>query len=183
MLDTPTMMISIYLDTRIKYRLNNIQRECATIAAEKLHIRLKSMDSQHEMNVSPNDTLDEMNAEALDGSISGNNNTNVLLAPLRESIIKYDAIKPTDIKSNVLDFWQARKQEFPLLYELACIVYAVHASQCTVERHFSAFSCVRDCRRCRLLPKNMSNILMIRLNQESYGEWKSDKISKIEEHA
>lgn len=183
LLDTPTMMIAVYLDPRIKYRLNDIQKECATIAAEKLHIRLNRIDTQHEMDVSPNDTLDEMNAEALGGSTNDNNNTNVLLAPLRESICKYDAIKPTDVKSSVFDFWKMRKQEFPLLYELACIVHAVHASQCTVERNFSAFSCVRDCRRCKLLPTNMSNILMIRLNQDSYGEWKSDQIFKIKEHA
>lgn len=184
LLETPTMMLAMYLHPRVKNRLNNIQKECATIAAEKLHIRLTNVGNQSGANVSANDTLDELNAEVSGGYSNADNNTNaagsnITLGQFRESIIKYDAVRPTDIKSNVFGFWKERKQEFPMIYNLACVVHAVNAGQCEVERNFSAFSSVRDSRRCKLLPKNMSNILMIRLNQDVYNEWKSNQISKI----
>lgn len=116
LLETPTMMLAMYLHPRVKNRLNNIQKECATIAAEKLHIRLTNVGNQSGANVSANDTLDELNAEVSGGYSNADNNTNaagsnITLGQFRESIIKYDAVRPTDIKSNVFGFWKERKQK------------------------------------------------------------------------
>lgn len=166
LLETPTMMLAMYLDPRIKNRLSSIQQECAKIAAERLYARLKTMNNQNSRNVSTNDTLDELNEEAsnYNNSIADNNislTTNILSSEFRGAIIKYDAVRPTNIKSNIFDFLKEKKGEFPVMYKLASIVHAVYAGQCVVERNFSAFSCVRSSRKARLLPKNISNILMI----------------------
>lgn len=182
LLETPTMMLAMYLDPRIKGRLNAIQKECAIISLEKLHMRLINTRNPTETGVS-NDTLDELNAETFGNrdNISNSADTDNILEALRNCCTKYDAVKPVNIKFNVLDFWRDRKQEFPLLYELACIVHAVHAGQCCVERNFSAFQYVRDSRRCRLLPENMTNILMIRLNKDVHELWKSNEIGQMKE--
>lgn len=185
LLETPTMLSAMYLDPRIKGRLNSIQRECATISLEKLHIRLSRGDI-NQPNVAQNDSLDELNAEVFNDLDDGNNNqnsisSNMVLVPLREMFIKYHAVKPCDIKSQVFDFWRERKQDFPLLFDLACIIHAVHAGQCCVERNFSALQCVYDNRRCRLLPQRLSNILMIRLNKDVHEQWKNERIMSIED--
>lgn len=191
LLETPTMITAMYLDPRIKHRLNRetTSKELAKISVEKIHLRMNNLDKgPNQVNAPANDTLDELNAEAMD-DMSNETTTlteresNILLSSLRESMTKYDAVNPTDIKSNVFDFWKERKAEFPLLYGVACIVHAVPAGQCSVERDFSSFTCVRESRRCKLLPKNMSNILMIRLNQDVHEEWKATRILEIQEGA
>lgn len=190
LLETPTMITAMYLDPRIKNRLNREPTliELARISVEKLHLRMNDVDrNSNQVNAAANDTLDELNAEAMDGMANENltieRESNILLSSLRESMTKFDNVNPTDIKSNVFDFWKQRKAEFPLLYDVACIVHAVPAGQCSVERDFSAFTCVRESHRCKLLPKNMSNILMIRLNQDVHEEWKATRILEIQEGA
>lgn len=180
LLDTPTMMLAMYLDPRIKGRLNTIQKECAIISLEKLHMRLINAKYPTVTPVA-NDTLDELNAETFESRDDTTSSTDTDIGALRKSCTKYDVVKPANIKSSVLDFWRDHKEEFPLLYELACIVHAVHAGQCCVERNFSAFQYVRDSRRCKLLPQNMSNILMIRLNKDVHESWKLSQIAQLKE--
>lgn len=184
LLDTPTMLTAMFLDPRLKYRLNATQAELATISIEKLHLRISNMENPGQVTSDGNDTLDELNAEAL--ADPGNRTIpsrepSIILRPLHESLTKFEAVKPTNIKSNVFDFWREKKEDFPLLYKLASIVHAVQAGQCAVERDFSAFTSARDSRRCKQRPKNMSNILMIRLNPDVHKEWRSSHILKIRE--
>lgn len=184
LLDTPTMLTAMFLDPRLKYRLNATQAELATMSIEKLYLRISNMENRGQVIIDRNDTLDELNAEALVDSANRtfpNREPNIILRPLHESLAKFEAVKPINIKFNVFDFWRERKEEFPLLYKLATIVHSVQAGQCAVERDFSAFACARDSRRCKQRPKNLSNILMIRLNPEVYKEWKSSQILGIQE--
>lgn len=86
LLETPTMMSAMFLDPRIKGRLTDLQRECAIISLEKLYIRLTAKDDQNDST--RNDTLDELNAEALNEFENVNptsTRTNILLGELRES--------------------------------------------------------------------------------------------------
>lgn len=193
LMETPTMITAMYLDPRIKHRLSREtnSKELAKISVEKIHLRMRNVDkNSNDVNAPANDTLDELNAEAMDNvsnqiptTILAERESNIHLSLIRESMTKFDTVNPTDIKSNIFDFWKERKAEFPLLYDVACIVHAVPAGQCSVERDFSSFTCVRESRRCKLLPKNMTNILMIRLNQDVHEEWKATRILEIQEGA
>lgn len=177
LIDTPTMATAMYLDPRIKYKLNDQQTECAKISLEKLHGRINNTITS--LTVSSNDTLDELNAEAMESNSSSGMGNIIPSVALRESFDKYNSVQPTNIKLDVMDFWKDKKQEFPVLYELACIVHAVQAGQCAVESNFSAFQCIMDSRRYKLDPENISNILMIRLNPKVHEMWKKNNISRL----
>lgn len=187
LLDTPTMLAAMYLDPRIKYKLDDTQKECAMLALEQLHIRVSNSSMENAVNQSSNDTLDELNASAAyahsDNSNNNNNNRaaemNVYLKPIRDCFVQYDCALPGNIKSSVMDFWKNNKHKFPILYELVCIVHAVQAGQCCVERNFSGFSYVYDCHRIKLLPKNIANIMMVKLNKDVYEIWQQNEIDKI----
>lgn len=171
--DTPTMTMAMYLDPRIKYRLSNMQRECAIISLERLHDRMNGVDSA---NTNENDTLDELNAEALHNNSIDNLN---IVETFQDAINKYDAIKPVNIKNNVMDFWVEKNGQFPILYDLARVVHAVPAGQCCVERSFSSFQYIKDSRRNKLSSDNIANVLMIKLNPEVYESWKAGQIAQI----
>lgn len=182
LLDTPTMLAAMYLDPRIKYKLNETQKECAMIALEMLHMRVSNSSTDNAANQSANDTLDELNAAAAANNNNNNNSTaetNVYLKSIRDSFVQYDCVLPVNIKSGVMDFWRKDKHKFPILYELACIVHAVQAGQCSVERNFSGFTHIYECRRTKLLPKNIANILMLKLNKDVHEIWQQKEIDKI----
>lgn len=181
---TPTMMVAIFLDPRIKYKLNNTEKECAVLALEKLHHRLKMLEKSQHANgaTNSNDTLDELNQEAMVECAESDNTLNdgaIYTSGLHANIERYNSVHRADMKSEVMEFWKNRKNDYPILYSLACIVHSVHAGQCLVERNFSSFQYICDCRRLRLLPKNISDILMIRLNSKLYDEWHQEKIQEI----
>lgn len=182
---TPTMMAAMFLDPRIKYKLSNTQKECAVLTLEKLQHRLetvRNVQNENGTNISRNDTLDELNAEAM-AECEAHDNRSVDIAvhtvDLRASITKYDSVQRINMKHELMEFWKTHKNDFPILYDLACIVHSVPAGQCLVEQNFSSFQYVCSSRRLRLLPKNISDILMIRLNSKVYDQWRQDRIQEI----
>lgn len=67
--------------------------------------------------------------------------------------------------SDVLQFWDDRRAH--PLYDLACVVLAVPATQVSVERNFSTLKFIYSNLRCRLTEQNLANILFIKLNSKS----------------
>lgn len=183
LIDTPTMMAAMLLDPRIKYKLNSTQKECAVLTLEKLYHRFEMINRSQDGNGTiSNDTLDELNAEAMAECFENENSVNnstIQTSDLRATIAKYDSVHRVDMKIEVMDFWKTRKNDFPVLYALACIVHSVHAGQCLVEQNFSSFQYICGVRRLRLLPKSISDILMIRLNSKVYEQWCQDRIQEI----
>lgn len=53
-------------------------------------------------------------------------------------------------KTSIIPFWEEQKQNFPEIFELATILFAIPPSQATVERSFSQFGFVFSCRRCHI---------------------------------
>lgn len=75
----------------------------------------------------------------------------------------------------ILTFWEEQKRNFPELYEVAIIVFAIPPSQATVERSFSQFGFVFNCRRCRISSELLEAILLIKLNKDiAYDVFEND---------
>lgn len=55
------------------------------------------------------------------------------------SLTAYDAVKHVDFKCSVMEFWKRNKEEFPLVYPLACDVHAAPAGQCVKKETFHLF--------------------------------------------
>lgn len=175
--DTPYMLAAIYLDPRVKFKLNNAQKECAILHLKKLHIRIKLLEiKENEIEDQHHNTLDELNAEYAATHIA---EEQIDTSHLVMSLGNYDAVQHVDFKCDVMNFWQQHQQEFPLIYPLACIVHAIPAGQSFEERNFSSFSLMRSARRMRLSAQNVKNILMIRLNKELFYKYKQKQLDEI----
>lgn len=175
--DTPYMLAAIFLDPRIKFKLNNVQKECAILHIKNLYTRMKLLEiKENDTENQHHNTLDELNEEY---AATYNTEEHFDTSHLMISLSSYDAVKHVDFKCNVMDFWQEHKQEFPLIYPLACVVHAIPAGQSFEERNFSSFSFIRNSKRTRLSAESTKNILMIRLNKELFYDYKQKQIDEI----
>lgn len=179
LLDTPTMVAAIFLDPRIKFKLTNIQKECATLYLKKLFVRMHGFKySEIELNETGNNTLDELNEDF--AIIHGETETNALdTSNLLISLADYETVKHFNLKHSTMDFWKHNKEQYPLIYPLACAIHAVPAGQAFEERNFSSFGYIRNAKRTMMKPKNLQNVLVVRLNKEIFYEHKEKRVNEI----
>lgn len=65
-------------------------------------------------------------------------------------------------------FWKERQSSFPLLFRLACRVYATPVSSCTSERVFSTVKNIVTSDRSRLTSEALENIVVLRSFYNSF---------------
>ncbi|XP_065313003.1 uncharacterized protein LOC135923302 isoform X2 [Gordionus sp. m RMFG-2023] len=70
-----------------------------------------------------------------------------------------------DKKENILHFWESAKLEHPELYILSIILFAVPATQVSVERSFSHLKFILSPHRSRMSEQLLEDIMLIRLNK------------------
>lgn len=80
-------------------------------------------------------------------------------------ICSYDDKQP--LETNLLEYWHKKRFSHPILYELACVVHAVPATQVTVERCFSVLRYILSDYRTCLRSDNLENLMILRLNFEN----------------
>jgi hAT family C-terminal dimerisation region len=71
-----------------------------------------------------------------------------------------------DAGETILTFWEKQKNIQPNLQKLAQVVFAVPATQVTVERSFSTLDFVFSKRRGRINEDNLENQLLVCLNRQ-----------------
>lgn len=177
LLETPYMLAAIYLDPRVKSKLNETQKECAILLLRKLFMRSKEInETPTESNNSPNNTLDELNAEFRNVN---DESVDDPTGELMTAFTAYDAVKHVDLKSAVMDFWKNHKEEHDLIYPLACVIHSIPAGQCFEEQNFSSFGYIRNAKRTALGAKNVTNVLAVRLNKEIFYDLKTKHLNEI----
>lgn len=104
--NTPSMVSAIYLDPRIKFKLNSTQRESAILHTKKLYNRREQDKFQPSVTSSElNSTLDELNDAA-------NQESEVDSGHLMMSLTYYETVKHLDFKFAVMDFWKIKRWDF-----------------------------------------------------------------------
>lgn len=178
--DTPSMVAAMYLDPRVKYKLTRQQKECAILHLKKVYIKLQQLKTVEVVSNSiQNNTLDELNDEYAAMNNDYNPDSEIDTSHLMLSFANYDAVMHMDYKCNVMEFWTKNKEEFQLLYPLACVMHTIPAGQCFEERNFSFFSYIRNARRTSLKSKNLQNIITIRLNRDIFYQLKQEEVDSI----
>lgn len=180
LLNYPTMLCAIFLDRRYRYELtNNDHIEIAMRTLAELHERVRShfrRPEAEELSIESTDTLEDYLGQNDVSCITvtatndtqaqmhdGNNDRKLFMDMLR----KFDIEEPrAHHKMFIFDEWEKRKEKYPELYELACMIYCIPPTQTTVERSFSAMAFVFNPKRCQLGKEMLKNILMIKLNKE-----------------
>lgn len=81
-----------------------------------------------------------------------------------------DTFNPAPItsKENILEWWEANKNENHELYKLASVVFAIPPTEVQIERDFSSLNFVFSNRRCNLTEEMLEYIMVIHLNEEVF---------------
>lgn len=169
-------MAAMYLDPRFKSELNENETVTATATIQNLYVQIKWKPSPSPAGLNSID-------RQIEALVLGNQRSQESEAQIRSelalSMANYHHIRSTDINRDAISFWKENKQNFPQLYEVAKVIFSIASSISETERRFSAFSYIYNVRRMSLSPKNVSNILMIRLNKDLFYNLKQLKINKI----
>lgn len=83
-------------------------------------------------------------------------------------------------KESILKYWEDRKNDDPVLYQLACIINTIAPTQVTVERAFSILNLVYNSRRTSLDPNLLEQLLLINLNKELVGVINKRDLEKLD---
>lgn len=173
--NSPLMLCAIYLDPRISFKLSDEQKATAAMDLLEIHERLMASELNTEKENHANDTLDEIQAEY---QAERNEDLFGRTSVLKEMAI-FETEKISDIKSGVMDFWENNTHKYPLLRALADILHAVPSNQCRTEASFSSLSYIRNKYRMSMLPKNTSNVLLVRLNKDIFYELREERTQEI----
>lgn len=172
---TPIFMAAMYLDPRFKLQLDDTETEIAIATLHELNKQLNWRPLPSPA-VGLNSIDRQIEAEIL-GNVQAQQSDAQIRTELTLVMSKYNAVRVTDINRNAIIFWRENKTIYPQLYELAKVVFSIASSISETERTFSAFSYIYNARRMNLLPKNVTNILMIRLNRDLFEQIKETKIN------
>lgn len=172
------MMCAVYLDPRFKHRLTSDEVAIAKIALRNLFERAKSSEEQTlQPNLASSDKDDSFEKECVlegrprvypRGSKRKTTDASFDGAKIDDSLVAYDKVDRFHHEDSILDFWFSKKDEHPVIYKLACIIFAIPPTQATVERAFSALGYIYNPLRTKLTEKMLEDILMIYLNKDLF---------------
>ncbi|XP_075157603.1 uncharacterized protein LOC142230866 [Haematobia irritans] len=176
LLGQPAVICALYLDPRYK----SLLKEEAVVNAKQWlletwrqiqHLKPTTQNSPSEGAASKSTTMMDCDLSMVDNFLQSQSNRAVSENYVREDDIK-DKINDffyqarISAQSSVLQFWDERRAH--PLYELACVVLGVPATQVSVERNFSALKYIYNHLRCRLTEK--SAVESHRILIEAYGD-------------
>lgn len=197
LIDTPLMLCAVFLDPRYKCTIeaNHEKVQLAKMTIEHIWTRLKmvkGIDSSEDEEKTPTakkNTIDEYYADldqylnqtlGLHPSSVENDNPNDKNAIII-SISKYEAsIQGLRLKSSdsVHNFWESKKSELAVLYEIASIVFAIPPTQASVERNFSGLKYMLTDKRYNLKAELLEALLLIHLNRDDFNKIQEEEIEQ-----
>lgn len=182
LLENPIVLAAVYLDPRYQMSLNPDNKKLAIAFLGGLYKRLSDLKekSDHGPTVpdtsnNESDLIDDFRSfmcslRGVESLPDENVHTqNKFESEVILQLKKFNGVE-IPVKSSILQYWDQQKEEFPLLYLLASIIFSVPPTQTSVERAFSALAIVLSPLRTRIADKTLQNILLIRLNYDFYKE-------------
>lgn len=187
LLENTIVLAALYLDPRFHFLLTVDQKEKAQNHLKSLYANLVEMENQPQ---SQNDVpfVNQQPSSGMENLVQNCDNeedeVDDLVAYLNEKeneqrgtnsnyyqnfdleITNFLPERLCDHTINIINYWDIKSQQYPVLSKLAKIVHSVPATQVTVERSFSTLRWILSDLRNRLTTKNLENILMVNLNNE-----------------
>lgn len=150
-IDNNTMRSALYLDPRYQVFLSESDKVLAIEHLEQLWYCLDVRDDAiAEISDDPQTTKDvEENSSVLHQLIQKQLNvaqrcqrtrrspSNTTTQSIKEKLAQFGETDLIPEKENILEFWQEQKRRMPELYQLSLVLFAVPATQVSVERCFS----------------------------------------------
>lgn len=190
LLNNHSLICSVYLDKRFSFKLSYNEIEIARIALQKLFVRVENgkMKSSETPAYTQNADQDSFEEECARNGLSRvsmfeeDEQAVEQCERFKRKLQAYEAIERQHNKSSLSDFWDEHKNALPEMYELASLIHSIPPTQNTVERSFSILGYIYDCRRTKLSPELLQNILIINLNRDFVDQINDrDKKNTIDE--
>lgn len=157
----------VYLDPRYNYELIPFETKIAKYTLEDLYAKWKRRVELDETSNDSNDDSFERYQKAKRKRLTDEASEPTDPNSLPILMERYEKSMPElHYKESILKYWENRKIEDPILYQLACIVNTIAPTQVTVERAFSILGLVYNARRTSLDPKLLEHLLLVNLNKE-----------------
>lgn len=176
LLDHPAMLCSIFLDPRTHRELQqdttSTKMNIAKLSLANLNDRIENLKkhSTIDQGTDHENSLEEYFDQQIDidaqlGIDAQQNRRAEFLETLDHfhRCVMSSKLK-VDKTQSIFDFWERNKLQFPVLYDVACVVNSIPPSQATVERSFSTLKFVFGEQRGNLSQTRLEDILMIKLN-------------------
>lgn len=184
LIDHPLMQCAIFLDPRFKRDIEHDQQKVQYVKTViedlwKHHqsIKHKDIETYPIVEERPSNELDKMkdlyaeldvHYNSLHLEESGTDDQNAIAA----GIDKYESIATgLRMKSNesIQLFWDSNQKEIGTeLYEVACIIFSIPATQASVERSFSALKFLFTDYRYGLSEEMLENLMIVHLNKDLF---------------
>lgn len=166
LLNTPTVLASVFVDPRYRLLLSDDEATVAVKHLSDIRKRLKRLKGE---DVEQPSALEESNAGCdLTALIKQKKAANPFY---KYEIADIDFFRPLftlplvdDLNTSPLDYWAKRKIADPELYQIVCVVNAAAPTQVSVERSFSGLAYILNARRVSMGDKLLQAILTVRLN-------------------
>lgn len=92
-----------------------------------------------------------------------------------------ELFNPQKLSTNqsIIEFWERTKDEYPIMYKVALILYAIPPTKVQIERDFSALDFIFTARRYNLSPDLLEAILTIHLNIDLFREIRDEELANV----
>lgn len=193
LLDNPAMLCALALDPRFCSELDDEQKKISKNALLNLWKKMKSFENKK--------ALSHLNPIALDDSGSSTDEDISIASTtvLKDYMNKKKIAKKFDSNVNqigekidsfisqnheipdgtIYDFWIKVQNDFPELFEMAQIIFAISPTQAIVEQSFSILSHTFPPNRNQLNEKNLDDILVICLNEDLFSIVNDEDVDNI----
>ncbi|XP_065321217.1 uncharacterized protein LOC135928689 [Gordionus sp. m RMFG-2023] len=166
------LLAAIYLDPRYKVLLSDDDKICAKKHLVNLWRRIKSLttpilsdDISSDEVIEQEDDLEKLIQLKERQEKIFKRGPTIAEKSIGTIITRFSDYKRLDKKENILHFWESAKLEHPELYILSKILFAVPATQVSVERSFSHLKFILSPHRSRMSEQLLEDIMLIRLNK------------------
>lgn len=188
LVENTAMLCAVFLDARVKIDLNANQKYLAKLNLKKLYTKIQESKTPESGPADLNSASDAAGKDDpkskedsfnkyMESMAADNNGSNVpnteaaacveLEIDVNHLLGEYEqaASANFDLKKPILEYWEERKDEMPVIYELACIINCIPPTQAAVERSFSMLNFIYTCRRYSLGDIILQAILTVKLNE------------------
>lgn len=154
------MISAVYLDPRYNFLLTQTQKNTAVEHLIDLWNRMRWMDPV-QVNVRVDDENDDFANYLLDASTNEVPRNAQTIEPKIRSFLNKPSIS---YKTNIIEYWDSIRTQEPELFKLTTLLFAILASQASVEQCFSNLTYIFNNYRARLGPESSKQVLILRLN-------------------
>ena len=170
---------ALYLYPRFQFLLSSTNIKTAQSHLMYTWKTLKIIKEINQVEIETGDQCESECESSKSTEMENVNNLEIFLASEAEKLRKIPIYSSSEIENiiknflnvpriksdtNILEYWETKKQEQSILYELVQVVLTVPATQASVERNFSVLKYVFSHLRCRLSEERVQDILLIKLN-------------------